>query len=179
MEGLGVGYDPSKNTIEGWTDDQELIWLHDRAATMNSVVEVGSWKGRSAHALLSGCLGPVWCVDTFRGSQGKLPDSHKPKVQNELYQKFLSNVGMFPNLKALKSTSYDAARTFSDDSIDMVFLDGSHITRDVMTDIVSWLPKARKFVCGHDWHMFDSDEVMETLGVTIKQVGIGSLWIIE
>jgi len=39
--------------VPGWSDDDESIWLHDRASRMRSIVEVRSWKGRSSYALVS------------------------------------------------------------------------------------------------------------------------------
>jgi len=45
--------------IEGWMSYAELIWLNLTAKKMNSIVEIGSWKGRSAHALASACPGKV------------------------------------------------------------------------------------------------------------------------
>ncbi len=52
--------------IQGWMSLKELNWLYQQAKKCDSILEIGSWKGRSTHALLSGCKGIVTCVDTFK-----------------------------------------------------------------------------------------------------------------
>ena len=118
---------------------------------MDSIVEIGSWKGRSTHALLSGCKGTVWAVDHFEGSAGEEGMHHEAK-EVDLYEKFMANVGMFPNLKALKMSSAEAVKQFEDKSVDMVFIDGGHEYAEVKADIEMWLPKAKKMICGHDYN---------------------------
>lgn len=55
----------------GWMSDEELAELQ-RLAAGRMVLEIGTWKGRSACAMaMAG--GQVWCLDTFQGdpSTGK------------------------------------------------------------------------------------------------------------
>ena len=47
----------------------------------------------------------------------------------------------------------EAVNRFADKSLDMVFLDGDHATTAVVQDILHWLPKARKLICGHDYQL--------------------------
>ena len=121
--------------VRGWTDPPELEWLHETAATMTSVVEVGSMYGRSAYALLSACPGPVFCVD--------------PWFEPHKYRSFFDSCGHFPNLRAVRGTSPHAAARIPD--VDMVFIDGNHEYEAVVADLRAWLPKARRLICGHDY----------------------------
>ena len=50
---------------QGWMYPEELEWLYEAAKRMNSIVEIGSWQGRSTYVLLSGCRGPVVAVDKW------------------------------------------------------------------------------------------------------------------
>ena len=127
--------------IWGWMIEVELHWLMGQAAQMDSVVEVGSLHGRSAFALLTACKGPVTCVDTWS-------DDH-----DKSFPSFMGACGHFENLIALRMWSHEAAATFKDLSVDMVFLDGSHAYESVIADIANWLPKVRKLLCGHDYHL--------------------------
>ena len=143
-----------QNFIEGWIKPVELLWLYLTAKKMDSIVEIGSWKGRSTHALLSGCKGTVWAVDHFKGSKehsGRRDLAFSETEKEGLYKAFLKNVGHFKNLKILKMDSLGAAKKFKDDSVDMVFIDGGHGYDEVKQDIKGWYPKAKKIICGHDF----------------------------
>jgi hypothetical protein len=141
-----VGY---INNIQGWMNDDSLSWLVNKASEMDSIVEIGCWKGRSTHALLTGCKGIVYAVDHFMGSQ----DTKDPAQMFEkgICEEFLKNVGMFQNLKLLKMSSEEASKLFEPKSVDMVFLDGSHTYEDVKADLESWIMIPRKLICGHDY----------------------------
>ncbi len=45
--------------------------------------------------------------------------------------------------KLLRLASVDASKLFDDESLDAVFIDGSHLTHAVRDDIASWLPKLK------------------------------------
>ena len=124
--------------IWGWMSPAELEWLGEQAATMDSVVEIGCLHGRSAFALLTGCTGPVICIDPWN-------DAH-----DKSYGSFLGNCGHFPNLVAVQGCSPDVASRVPD--VDMVFIDGAHDFVSVVADILGWLPKTRKLICGHDYY---------------------------
>lgn len=162
------------NNIPGWTNELELNWLFETSQTMDSILEIGSWKGRSAHALLSGCQGRVWAVDHFQGSRGE-EEIHKEAREKDIFQEFLSNLSHFKNLKVLKMPSLKAAQGFKDKSLDMIFIDGGHLYPEVKADILAWLPKAKKLICGHDYNYFSVKQAVdEILG---KVETVQSIWI--
>lgn len=142
------------NNIQGWMNNDSLIWLLNKASEMDSIVEVGCWKGRSTHALLTGCKGAVYAVDHFMGSDVVMDlQAMKTDFQVKEYvcEEFLKNVGMFQNLKLLKMSSEEASKLFEPKSVDMVFIDGSHTYEDVKADLESWITIPRKLICGHDY----------------------------
>jgi hypothetical protein len=131
------------NDIQGWMRPEELQWLYEMACRMASVVEIGSWKGRSTHALLSAGARVV-AVDNWK----TIIQKHDP-ARAEMA--FKANLAAFAKLSVLKLESLDAARQFRRRSVDMVFIDGTHTYEAVLADIQTWLPKARKLICGHDY----------------------------
>lgn len=139
--------------IQGWMTKEELQWLYDRAKESSHVVEIGCWKGRSTYALLSGCPGSVYAVDTFSGSINELGpgQAHREALENNILDQFWKNVGHFQNLRVIQAFSRDAVKMFDDFSIDMIFIDGDHRYEACYEDIKLWLPKCRKLLCGHDW----------------------------
>lgn len=163
--------------IVGWARPAELGWLHSTAQEMSSVVEVGSWKGRTTDALLAGCKGTVWAVDHFKGSKTERNSYHREATEKDISKIFLENVGHYKNLKLLKMDSLEAAKRFEDKSVDMVFIDGGHTYEEVKADIKAWLPKAKKMICGHDYSGDVECAVHEILGDvnTIEIIWIKSI----
>lgn len=139
------------NNIEGWMSPQELNFLHDSAKKMKSIIEIGSWKGRSTHALLTGaqpCGGVVTAVDHFGGSTGE--DWQHAEAKTEVvFETFKKNVGSFPNLNVRRSSSEEAAQQLG--SAEMIFVDAGHSYEDCKKDLLLWKGKATKLLCGHDY----------------------------
>jgi len=148
------------NDIPGWMSPLELDWLYKTAKKMSSIIEIGSWKGRSTHALLSGCKGPVIAVDHFKGSIGEEKE-HQEAKDHDIYEEFIKNVGSFKNLKVMRTDSLKAACLFEDKSVDMVFIDGGHRYEEVKRDIEAWLPKTRRIICGHDYNWNSVKQAVE------------------
>jgi hypothetical protein len=117
-------------------------------------VEIGSWKGKSSVFMAVEIANSnknieFYCIDTWKGS-----NEHKHLDLNNLYETFLHNMKpvesyYFP----LKLTSVEASKKFKDNSLDFVFIDGSHEYNDVRNDIISWLPKIKDggILAGHDY----------------------------
>lgn len=150
------------DNIEGSMHRGELNWLFLTAQKMNNIVEVGSFKGRSTHALLSGCPGTVHAVDTFKNSTER----------KDSYEDFIKNVGHFKNLKVYKTDSLEAARKFEDKSIDMVFIDADHSYETVKADIEVWLPKVKKLICGHDYDSKNWAGVVKAINEKFVEVSV-------
>jgi predicted O-methyltransferase YrrM len=143
-----VDFDGVKTGISGWMNDSELSVLRYLASKSDSVVEVGSWKGRSTKELLESCRGLVYAVDVWTGGDSMLTI---PAQLQAVYSEFLANVGHYENLKVLKGLSVDMAQNFNGNRVDMVFIDAGHSYEDCKADIAAWLPKCKKIIAGHDY----------------------------
>jgi len=116
--------------------------LVDNLKVKGPVVELGSWKGRSAASLALSARATkrkMHCVDPWK----PYPDK-KFMPMEDIYQQFLSN------MKAVGlqiDTDFQCHRMSSDDaaaviqSAAMVFVDASHLYEDVKRDFQNWLPK--------------------------------------
>jgi len=178
--------------IGGWMSTDELKWLHEKASHMSSVIEIGSWKGRSAYALASGCTGTVLCVDHFMGSPSELSGAHAEANHEDIYASFQKNVGHFQNIRCFRVASATASELFlgPDGSRiafqidgkyiapDMVFIDGKHTYEAAKADIEAWRPLARKLFCGHDRTQDGVPKALKDCGVDFKE-GPGSIWYVE
>ena len=144
------------NRIPGWMFVKELNWLYEKSKEMDTICEVGSWKGRSTHALCSGVRGSVWAVDHFEGSVGE-EVQHSEADEGTVEDLFMHYVGnRFKNVHIQKMSSLEFAEICKEKGMkfDMVFLDGGHQHEEVKDDIDAWLPLTRKIICGHDYNVF-------------------------
>ena len=154
----------------------ELQWLYETATTMKNVVEIGSWEGKSTHALLSGCSGAVIAVDTFKGSAiDPLHITATLAKEFDIYSRFKRHVGHFPNLTVMKMDSKKAAEFFKPKSVDMVFIDGDHEKAAAKQDITVWLPVCKVLLCGHDYNAPGVSEALKDVGLKINN-NVGSIW---
>ena len=166
-----------ENHIQGWMSLPELQWLYRMAGRYQTIVEIGCWKGKSTHALLTGAQqngGAVTVVDHFKGAVGQ--EGHFPEVAHlDIYHIFMASLGHFPNLKVLKMPSMEAAKKVK--SAEMVFIDGSHDYENAKDDLDAWDGKATKLICGHDYQFPGVKKaVMERFGVPHI---CDSIWIID
>jgi len=91
-------------------------------------------------------------IDTWEGSKENQDDYY---VKNgSLYEKFITNIKPVQNyIKVIKSDSVKASFSYEDNSIDFLFIDGSHEYEDVKKDLVAWFPKIKQggLIAGHDY----------------------------
>lgn len=162
------------NKIDGWMWFCELQFLYEKAKKFDTIAEVGSWKGRSTHALLSGCKGKVTAVDHFLGSKGE-EAAHSEAKGDVVFEQFDENTKQFFNLSVRRKDSLTAAKDFPDNSFDMIFIDGSHQYEEVKADIQAWKNKAKILLCGHDYTNWPDVKkaVDEELGNVMT---CGSIW---
>jgi precorrin-6B methylase 2 len=167
-------YDKVEDGLPGWTTKNELLALGSMASKSKSVVEIGSWKGRSTEELLESCKGTVYAIDHWNGSGDEITGALIE--QQNVYKEFINNVGHYPNLKVIKKSSLDAVREFND-KVDMVFIDGGHSYEDCRDDINAWLPKCTKYICGHDYNWPGVKKAVDEKFDKINL--IDSLWWVE
>ncbi len=138
--------------ILGWMRWPELLFLYGCGKKYKNILELGSWKGRSTHALLSGGA-EVTAVDTWLGSEDIRDDTNHLAKKEDVFATFMNNVGNFKNLKFFRAKGHEAAQEIPDASYDMIFIDAGHTYEDVKQDIADWLPKVKKggILCGHDY----------------------------
>jgi hypothetical protein len=178
---MNAVYQMPQPEITGWMLPEELQWLYEQALVHRDIVEVGSWFGRSTHALCCGCRGTVWAVDHFLGSPSELCGAHTfAAIGGDVYAEFQKNCGHFQSLKPLLAESITAARTFMHNSCDMIFLDAEHTHESVLADLAAWLPKLRVggLFCGHDFGRSGIPSALkEYFGNVSIQNPVGSIWV--
>ncbi len=138
--------------VDGFMSEEELTWLYETAQKMDSVAEIGSWKGRSTTALLEGCNGTVTAVDNWSGHDPSSNGILEAQVAVEdVYQTFLQNTAGYDNLNIMQGDSVEIA-THHTGYADLVFIDAEHTYEGCKADLEAWAPKARKMIAVHDFN---------------------------
>ncbi len=145
-------YDWFSHNIPSWK-----IWLKKfKNKEHLSFLEIGCYEGKATRWLLDNILTTknscISVVDTFVGSieHGKIDNSR-------MLKHFMSNVGYDKRVKIFQSTSKHFLKN-SNDAFDFVYIDGSHIAKDVIADaVLSWDRLKRNGVLvfdDYDWKKF-------------------------
>jgi hypothetical protein len=149
--------------IPGLMARTELELLYEFAHKMDSVLEIGSFKGRSTFVLCSACPGMVYAVDHF------MDGGLQPGGPADTYDEFMSNMSGVSNLTVLRMTSEEASVSgLIPPLVDMIFLDADHDQGPFKRDLELWGGRARKLLCGHDFgygHPGIEAALIETFGV--------------
>lgn len=154
--------------IRGWMTRPEMQWLHDQAARMRSVVEIGCLIGRSTVAIASGCRGPVFAIDSWFGEGGR-----------KALALFQANVSPYLNVHTIDMPSSAAADLVPE--VDMVFIDGDHSEAGITADLINWIPKTKVLLCGHDYGHPDYPAVKAKVDqfFTGDHRMAGSIWYVQ
>jgi GR25 family glycosyltransferase involved in LPS biosynthesis len=157
-------------TIEGWCsiEQQQLYTQIVDSLPSDSpthIVEIGCWKGKSTSYMaveIANSGKPIRfdAIDHFKGS----PEHHNnlaplnPSILalqsfttfNE-YQNNIKPVAQYVN--TVVQSSSIAVLKYENESLDFVFIDGSHDYDSVREDILNWLPKIKPggMIAGDDY----------------------------
>ncbi|NFG28051.1 hypothetical protein FC777_13140 [Clostridium botulinum] len=111
-----------------------------------NIVELGSHYGCSAFAFIQAIKDfnlntKFTAIDTWAGD-----DFTKNDYENDIYSIFNKTINKFyinQNVNMLRMVFDKALLEFSDNSIDVIHIDGSHHYDDVKHDFYSWFPKIK------------------------------------
>src|SRR3989338_5488748 len=113
--------------VEGFLLDEEARFLYDLASDSRvggTVVEIGSWKGKStllfAHASKTKNLGKVYAIDPHTGS----PEHGKVWTYPE-FEKNIKVAGIEDHVIPLVKTSEDARKGWKE-PVRFLWIDGNH-----------------------------------------------------
>jgi len=133
------------NAIDGLISERVGVCLAELAENVPAdlaIVEIGSYRGRSACFLAAGSAAghraPVFAVDPWDtpGNAGGRFGFNQPSV----FESFLANVraaGYADLVTALRGFAVQVA-PFWTRPIGLLYIDGSHIEQDVRSDWASW-----------------------------------------
>ena len=151
--------------IHGWFDYQGLYsHLVFQSEAGSKFVEVGSWLGASTCYLATEAKNrqkpmQIYAVDTWEGTpedQVHIDLIRRIGGPDGMYNQFVSHMqagGVGEMITPMRMTSEEASKKFEDESVDFVFIDASHLYKDVKNDLKNWYPKVKRggIIAGHDY----------------------------
>ena len=170
--------------------EEEVRLLHNfllsclTADKVDTIVEVGTFAGESA-VVFAKYAKHLICVDPYIGGYDDKDEASNELMMREAKAQFQRVRACHPNISHLELTSEVAAAILMPNSIDMVYLDGSHKREDVERDIKAWLPRVKPggLIAGHDYDAkwFRGGEVKETVDAVLGKpfLVIGSNWAVR
>ena len=111
---------------------------------IQTVLEIGSYEGRSVCYLIEHAVRPlqIHCIDTWQGSA-----EHQGTDMLAVEQRFHRNIrlaqeraGKYCGVTVHKGASSAVLPRLQHDFFDMIYIDGSHVAPDVLTDAVLSFP---------------------------------------
>jgi hypothetical protein len=127
-----------------------------------SYLEVGVWRGDNLLPIAKKYPNLVcYGVDPYSGSNYEeyYKEENMQMVDGIYYEKLFQDILVrtkkFKNINIIRKTSKVAVNDFSDQSLDIVFIDAKHDYKSVSEDIRIWLPKVKigGVLCGHDYSL--------------------------
>ncbi|MFT3705740.1 MAG: class I SAM-dependent methyltransferase [Agriterribacter sp.] len=149
--------------IDGWLTDKEAQGLYIVASKLPanaSVVEIGSWQGKSTYCIAKGLKsGVIYCIDPFNADGGMDVQSqdeyNRKKGSKDLLESFSENMqqlDVINKLKIKKGYSYQFSEDFS--KIDFLFIDGDHSIEGCKMDFDMYASKiiSGGYIAFHDYY---------------------------
>jgi predicted O-methyltransferase YrrM len=152
--------------IEGMISAQEAALLYRLAAKPRAgcIVEIGSWRGKSAIAMALGVKTlpadkrqPITCIEPHAEYTGVLGGKFGPK-DREAFFKAVLDADCAQEIALVNLSSTAAARAWTK-PIGLLFIDGDHSEEGVQADVDAWAP----FLTRNGVIVFD-DAKDETIG---------------
>lgn len=141
----------NKNFTSDWTSGYYEIWVRhlDKFRDRDvSILEIGSWEGRSAVFFLEFLpRSRITCVDTFEGGAEHAVLAETASIES----RFDSNLASYGDrVRKIKSRSFTALDQLAqeNETFDLIYIDGSHVRDDVLVDsLLAWRLLAASGIC--------------------------------
>jgi predicted O-methyltransferase YrrM len=156
--------------IEGWLSEKEAVGLYDVSSKLgrqSTIVEIGSWKGKSTYCLAMGLKnGKIFAIDPFnaQGEPGSKEIYEQTKGATPLVDQFQNTFkenGLSQKVQAMVGYSNKFVDQFP--AIDFLFIDGDHSIEGCDFDYTNYAHKVKKggYLAFHDFNP-DRDELGPT-----------------
>lgn len=138
--------------IDDYNELWSLIMLNCYDTNHNKssiqIADIGCYTGMATilfSFIASHTEGHVFAIDHFKGSEkSNLEFAGKYFNLKKIYEENISQFAFINNVKTIDMPSLEAVNLFSDNSLDVIFIDADHRYKNIKADIEAWLPKLKK-----------------------------------
>jgi predicted O-methyltransferase YrrM len=130
-----------KEFTSDWVSAKIPVWSRVLESWRNRsirILEIGSWEGRSALFFLRYFpMSRITCVDTFSGAADQIDNPQCSSEVSQIERRFDRNLAPYATrTEKLKNRSTLALQALadSDRQFELAYIDGSHLSADVMDD---------------------------------------------
>lgn len=140
---------------------------------LNKCVEVGVHYGKNAYNLCANHPNISFVgVDPWT-TDDPVSKAFGQEKQNKFMRTAMRKLDKF-NARLMRMTSMEAVKTFADESLDFVFIDGAHDYDHVIEDLTEWSKKVKHdgIVAGHDYCYEKGAGVIRAVNEFVQSHGI-------
>lgn len=171
------------SALDGWLSMHEGFFLYETARRIKgkgSIVEIGSWMGKSTICLAAGSKishgSKVTAIDPHKGEYTKNNKIGKKSPTYKKFQKNVSEVSLLSYINPIIATSQKAAKNWKK-PIKFLFIDGLHDYKNTHLDYSLWSPFVQNdgIIAFHDafcGHVGPERVVKEILHKDWKSIGV-------
>ena len=138
--------------VGGWLKLNEAGFLHNQASKVKEgvIVEIGSYRGRSAIAMAKDSIVPVYAIDPHNMMVDGMGGSFTSK-DRAVFIENIFKAGVHEKVHIVNLESNHAAMGWSK-PIGLLWIDGDHSFKQVKLDAVNWIPHVIKggLIAFHD-----------------------------
>lgn len=134
-----------------------LTEIQNEKKVIENIVEVGVFKGEYSKELIKK-FSPkkIYLVDIFEGyvkSGDKDGINYQTVNLNDEFIKLKKEYETNPSVNIIKSDSKSFLKQLSDETIDLIYIDGDHSYEAVKNDLQLSFSKVKNngYICGHDY----------------------------
>ncbi len=145
-------------SVSGFLSDEEGELLYNLGATCprgGTIVEIGSWKGRSTCWFGLGVQAhshaKIYAVDPHVGIEPPEHQTERPGYTIDAFQTNIRTMGIQELIIPINKYSHNALNDVCEE-IDVLFIDGDHEYESVHQDFELWFPKLKNegIIAFHD-----------------------------
>ena len=150
--------------------DEELNdmsnFIKNNGNDVKTIIEIGTFQGEAARILSENFKdAKIFTVDPWMSGWDDLDWTSKDPDMKEVEYSYDTLTKNNDNIIKIKMKSEDFSKIISDNSIDLIYIDGDHRYEGITNDIACWKSKVKKggYLGGHDYNEYATESIIKAI----------------